>query len=147
MISSARNHARRLIPIDRKSSVLSNLYKGDVDTLRKQSSTFQENKNIMTEASENKPEQMEKSLKENIYFNKTEKFSIADMSSKLINQKPRPETMQSQEITKPSLQLHKRLKIYTHKPLKGTRILKPDLKSTPKIDGDQVKNKIVLPTL
>ena len=93
MISSARNHARRLIPIDRKSSVLSNLYKGDVETLVRQSSNFQENKNIMTEASEYKPEQMERSLKENVYFNKTEKFSIADMSSKLLNQRPRPETM------------------------------------------------------
>ena len=93
MISSAKNYARRLIPIDRKSSVLSNLYKGDVDTLVRQSSNFQENKNIMTEASENKLEQMENSLKENVYFNKTEKFSIANMSSKLLNEKPRPETM------------------------------------------------------
>ena len=93
MISSAKNYARRLVPIDRKSSVLSNLYKGDVDTLVRQSSNFQENKNIMTEASENKLEQMENSLKENVYFNKTEKFSIANMSSKLLNEKPRPETM------------------------------------------------------
>ena len=49
----------------------------------------------MTEASENKLEQTDKSLKGNNYFNKTEKFSIADMSSKLLNQKPLPETMQN----------------------------------------------------